>query len=976
MPTNIPPTQSSDFFARLVADAGEGIWVLDRDYRTIYLNTRMAEMLGGEVADFAGAELWAFMDAGERAEAERNLSRQHSQSRVNYELQIKGKHGGSFWVEFSAAPLLDSNSQVIGTSVFVIDISWRKAAELALTESERAYREVFECSDAIKLMLDPATGGIIAANAAARQYYGYSAAEFSRLHINQINILSDAEIKQEMARAQLSERNYFLFRHRLKSGEVRDVEVRSNPITVGGREILYSIVHDIGKQTAAERNLQLTRFAFEHAQVAAVWIGPDGEVLDANTSACELMQRPLDDMIGKSVTSFCPDVTEPEWLSMWQQTKTTQSHSFKLKIALADGQRRPVEVHATHLEFEGERFIVVYARDILEKSQADDLLALQHRLLESLAAGQPLMQVLDATVHGVERLAPGVICSILLVEDNRLRSGAAPGLSDTFNAAINGLAIGPKVGSCGTAAYFNQAIEVHDIATDPLWAEYKDLAAREHVAACWSTPILGSDGRVLGTFAFYYRKPCEPEPYHRRIVDACTHLVGIAIEHREAEARVHTLAFYDALTGLPNRSLFADRVELALAHAHRTKSPLALLFVDLDRFKTINDSLGHAVGDRLLTIMAHRIEGVIRESDTVCRQGGDEFILLLNDCDAAGASQVAQKVIAATAERIEFDEVVLNCSASVGIALYPGDGQDYDTLFKHADAAMYRSKDMGRNAYCFYQKNMAKDAGERLEVEAALRLAITRGELLLHYQPQIQIADGSLYGLEALVRWQHPVWGLVSPARFIPIAEESGLIDAVGTWVLNEACRQMAAWRELGMAPAHISVNLSAGQFQHGDVPALVAETLARHALPASMLTLEITESLMVVDGNDKALEALKALDAMGISLAIDDFGTGYSSLGYLKRFPVSELKLDQSFVRDLNEDEGDRALASAVVRIGQSLRLTVVAEGVETAEQLGFLHSQGCDVAQGYFFAKPMSPIAFGDWLNQQPSPSATAGR
>jgi diguanylate cyclase (GGDEF)-like protein len=460
----------------------------------------------------------------------------------------------------------------------------------------------------------------------------------------------------------------------------------------------------------------------------------------------------------------------------------------------------------------------------------------------------------------------------------------------------------------------------------------------------------------------YYREPRGPSEFDHRIVEAVTNLAGLAIEHHEVESRIHALAFYDLLTGLPNRSLLADRVELALARAEREGTSVALLFLDLDRFKTINDSLGHAVGDKLLCATANRLVQVVRDCDTVCRQGGDEFVLMLPDCDAEGAATVAEKLISAVSEAIEIDNHRLAGSASIGISLYPADALDFADLLKHADTAMYRAKEAGRNGYRFYSVSMNEDSKERLELETELRQALKRGELQLHYQPQINISDGRLYGLEALLRWPHATWGMVSPARFIPVAEECGLIDAIGAWVLNEACRQMTAWIEADLDIPRVAVNLSARHFRHEDVPALVAAALERHHLPPSRLTLEITESLMLHD--ESTLAALTSLDEMGVTLAVDDFGTGYSSLGYLKRFPVTELKLDQTFVRDLGVDDEDRAIASAVVRIGQSLRMVVVAEGVETQEHLAFLREEGCEVAQGYLFARPMPVDDLLSWL------------
>jgi diguanylate cyclase (GGDEF)-like protein/PAS domain S-box-containing protein len=963
MPPAIPSLNDPSFFQRLIEAAEEGVWVIDADSRTVYMNARMAQLLGGTVDGLHGSAMWDFVPDSSKSNAHENIERRKSGVSETHEFLFRRLDGTHFWAELSAAPLASENGSYAGCFAFVSDISWRKAAEQAISESERTFREVFERSQAVKLMIDPETGAIVAANAAARAYYGYDETEFGQINIRQINILSQADIDTELARARREERNYFLFRHRLKSGAIHDVEVHSNPISVGGRTLLYSIIHNIDRQRTAERELGRIRFVVEHAHLSMMLIDVDGRVRYANAGSARLLGRLRADIVGRRIWEFGTDVTEENWPERWRKTKTAGEQSFRTMVSNPDGLRHPVEVQASHMAFDGEEFIVAYSRDIQEQVKAESLLSLQHDVLVEQAAGYPLEHVLDRMMRQVETLLPEVRGSILLLQGEQLFHCVAPRLDAAYTSAINGVHIGPSVGCCGTAAYFNRTIESTDIAGDPRWEGFHALAAAHQLAACWSTPIRATDGRVLGTFALYYRDRRGPDPFTRRVVEACAQMASIAIEHHEAQSRVHKLAFYDALTGLPNRTLLADRIELALAAAARNGSMLAVLFFDLDRFKTINDSLGHAIGDRLLQTVAQRLTAVVRDSDTVCRLGGDEFVLLLPNCDSSGAAAVAEKLIAAAAERIDIDDLPLNGSASLGIAMYPDDGRDYDTLLKHADTAMYRAKERGRSAYCFYRHDMNEHASERLEVEAALRSALQLGQLRLHYQPQITIADGSVYGLEALVRWQHPEWGMVSPARFIPVAEDSGLIDAVGAWVLNEACRQMAEWQRQDIAPPRISVNLSVREFRHGNVPAQVADVLARHGLPSHRLTLEITESLMM-EREDNTVEALHRLDQMGVTLAVDDFGTGYSSLGYLKRFPVSELKLDQSFVRDLSDDPEDRALASAVVRIGQSLKLKVVAEGVETAEQLAFLRDEGCEVAQGYHFARPMPAEALSAWL------------
>lgn len=423
---------------------------------------------------------------------------------------------------------------------------------------------------------------------------------------------------------------------------------------------------------------------------------------------------------------------------------------------------------------------------------------------------------------------------------------------------------------------------------------------------------------------------------------------------KEFEQRISHLAYRDSLTGLPNRSLLRDRVEQSIAIAHREGGTMALLFIDLDHFKNINDSLGHAVGDRLLKEIAQRLANAIREMDTVGRLGGDEFLVLLPDADADAAAHVAQKLLEECARPVVIETHSLAVTPSVGIAMYPKDGANFDELLKTADTAMYRAKDEGRNGYRFYTPEMNQAVFQRMVLESSLRRAIENREFVLHYQPKFELLHHTLVGVEALIRWHQPEMGMVSPAQFIPVAEESGLIEAIGKWVLEEACRQIKAWRDEGLPPLRVAVNFSARQFAARNIRELVTETLKKTGLPGDGLEMEITESLLAQD-MEYTLEVLLSLKKLGVYVAVDDFGTGYSSLSYLKRFPIDRLKIDQSFVRDLVTDGDDRAIATAVVTLGHSLGIRVIAEGVETAQQMEILRSMGCDEVQGYYLGRPI---------------------
>lgn len=444
---------------------------------------------------------------------------------------------------------------------------------------------------------------------------------------------------------------------------------------------------------------------------------------------------------------------------------------------------------------------------------------------------------------------------------------------------------------------------------------------------------------------------------------------------REAEAHIQYLAHFDALTGLPNRNAWMNQAQAALLMAHRHNDTLGVLFLDLDNFKTVNDSLGHPVGDRLLAAVSRRLSTCLREDDILARLGGDEFVALLPRLPRPDdAAQVARKLLGVLAEPVHIDGHDLSPSVSIGIALYPADGKDVDTLLKHADTAMYGAKAAGRNNYQFFIPEMNARAFERLMLENALRRGIERNELILHYQAQVDAASGRLVGCEALVRWKHPDLGLVPPIQFIPVAEDSGLIVPLGEWVLREACRQQVCWRQGRLGNVHVAVNISALQFRRTDFVDLVSRVLAETGADPRFIELEITESALM-QPTDELTGHLTRLRELGLTLALDDFGTGYSSLAYLKRLPIARLKIDRSFVKDLPGDPEDAAIASATLSLARDLGLEVVAEGVETTAQRDYLVARGCHVLQGFLFAKPLDADTFEAWAGKHGPAPAGAG-
>lgn len=431
-------------------------------------------------------------------------------------------------------------------------------------------------------------------------------------------------------------------------------------------------------------------------------------------------------------------------------------------------------------------------------------------------------------------------------------------------------------------------------------------------------------------------------------------------ERRRAEEKLAYLAYYDPVTDLPNRSLLLDRLSQALAYGHRHDSPVAVMFLDLDRFKAVNDTFGHAAGDQLLKVVAQRLTHYVRESDTVARLGGDEFVVVITEMgQLRDAATIAQGILQVMVDPILIETQELYISASIGIAIYPHDGGDIPTLLKKADAALYRAKELGRNNYQAYTREMDIKAATRVELENDLRNALEKNQFKLLFQPKSNLKTGLITGTEVFLRWHHPDWGALPPSEFLPLLEESGMINQVGAWVMTEACKQNKAWQNQGLPPLSVAVNISARQIQNGALIDTVTQALAESGLEAKYLEIELTEERITqnIENSDRVLQALRA---MGVHLASDDFGTGFSSLSYLKRFPIGSVKIDTSFTRDLPHSRESASVALAVIAMAHSLNLRVVAEGVETAEQLNFLNMHGCDEIQGSLVCEPVEATAF----------------
>jgi diguanylate cyclase (GGDEF)-like protein len=604
--------------------------------------------------------------------------------------------------------------------------------------------------------------------------------------------------------------------------------------------------------------------------------------------------------------------------------------------------------------------------DVCTSATMQGLRVLQHDVLESLARGKPLEFSMGRLCRHAEKLAPEVVCSVLSVDAaGRLHTVAAPSLPQHYSAAIDDMAIGPDAGSCGAAAHLGVPVEVTDIATDRRWTDYKDLALPLGLRACWSSPIHASDGRVIGTFAFYYRSCRGASPLDRSIVSTCVHLCAIALEQEERKASIRRLAFHDPVTGAANRVALDRHGESAVSAATESGSRVAIHCIDLDNFKEVNDTLGHRAGDLLLRAVADRISSIVRTSDFVARVGGDEFVVVQSPVDsAADIEALASRLIAALSAPVDVEDATTTIGASIGVACAPDHGDDLDALMKKADLALYEAKTSGRGSFQIFDTRIESRIVANRRIRKELKEAIQRSEFDLYFQPIVDLRERAVSAFEALIRWPHPHDGMRLPAHFLPIAEKAGMIDEIGRWVLKRACALAASLP----GAARVCVNLSPLQLEKPDFAQEVEMALAQSGLAPERLELEITETTLLIE-NAATSACLHELRRAGVSIALDDFGTGCSALSHLRAFPIDRIKIDRSFVAEIVARPETAAIVRMIVNLARDLGVKTTAEGVETKAQLDRLRQLGCDEIQGYLISRPQPIEVFR-------APARTASR
>jgi diguanylate cyclase (GGDEF)-like protein/PAS domain S-box-containing protein len=773
------------------------------------------------------------------------------------------------------------------------------------------------------LLLDP-DGVIQASNRSAREHIPGSDAGHS-LHAiwhPKSRPIEECPVCRAIARGEVLRTEL----HDPESDEWARVSLQ--PIAQSGQLRGFICVHeDITQHKRADRSLQESearlRTILDGAADGVFVIDREGRVNYANRQAQTLVGYDGRELRNRGITDLVPGEELEMALAAFNRVKQNGAERLELHLLQRSGERIPVEVNAVRLP---DGTVYGACRDITRRREAEE---------KALANEQRYRALFDHMLEGF------AYCKLLYQNgepvdfvylDVNAKFEELSGLHAVTGKRVSELLPGIRE-------------------TNPeLFERYGRVAATGEPERFESfLPGLGA-WLLISVYSF-------EREHFVAVFDNIT-------ERKNYQAQLEHQATHDPLTGLANRTLLMDRVEQALVYARRRERQVAVVMLDLDRFKMVNDSMGHDTGDALLRQIAARISSCVRSGDTVARLGGDEFMLVLADmAEELDAVTLARSLLQAIEQPLSVGEREMFVTASLGIALYPRDGEDSTLLLRNADVAMFRAKELGRNTFQFYSPEMNERIVERLELEVGLRRALEHDELVLHYQPQVELEHGTVFGAEALVRWQHPERGMVPPAEFIPVAEESGLIIRIGEWVLDAACAQLRRWQESGKPPVRVAVNVSARQFQQGDIVEMVRRTLQRHRVPASQLELEVTESAVMTDPAH-TVTVLRALKQIGVSISLDDFGTGYSSLNYLKRFPIDELKIDQSFVRDLTVDPDDAAIAISIITLAHSLRRRVIAEGVETEAQLAVLQRHNCDAIQGYLFARPMPAERFMELL------------
>ncbi|MCK9819812.1 EAL domain-containing protein [Komagataeibacter oboediens] len=704
--------------------------------------------------------------------------------------------------------------------------------------------------------------------------------------------------------------------------------------------------------------------AMEQAIDPMVVIDEHNCIIFFNAAAERIWGLSRAQVMGQNVSCLVPQADRAQHDSYINRNRETGigrivGTSREVEFRRANGEYVCGELSISRVQLDetGGIYYIAVMKDVTEQSRQRKILILQNDVLQALASDLSVQEVGDQLCRRVDGFVPGGVAALMTFDEARkVVVTSSPGMPARYRSALDSMQVTPE--------------QIEAMRHDPgcsntvVWDGYSSLARSLGLVGCRSSAIISRSGQVVGIFALYLRDDEPSQGWPERVVSTCMPFCALAIEQNETRQHIAQLSNFDSLTGLLNRTSLHNIIERLIMRGG--DSQFSLFMVDIDRFRDINDALGHVNADRFLIEIGRRIRALVNDEYIVSRSGGDEFIIVVPDCSHQRAEQFAEKLINSIAKPLQVGENTLSISCCVGISTFPENGPDSESLLSLADAAARQAKEDGRGLYRFAGHEKNQVAQERLMLGSALRDSLAKGMLNLHYQPQVETMTGGLYGVEALSRWHHPTLGNIYPSRFIAVAEDTGQIEAIGRWSLQEACGQMVKWDRDGVHVPTVAVNLSAVHFRNRALPEYIANLLKHHNLTPDRLTVEITESVMMDNSTDTE-DVLHAIRRLDVGLSMDDFGTGYSSLSRLTRLPLTEIKIDRSFINDFEQDTNAQAVTMAVIGIGSRLGMTVVTEGVETEQQWRLLEELHCDVMQGYLFAKPLPPAELEKWFRER---------
>jgi len=934
--------EQKEFSERLIQNSTAGIFVLDADHKVILWNKACEELTGVKAADIVGTDNhWqAFYGKKRPCLADLIIDGRYDEVSSFYDaygeskLASGGLHAESWYtglggqdryVIIDATPIYNSKGDLVAVVETLQDITQRKRIEEALEHERNFTSNILDTVGSLVLVLDR-KGRIIRFNRACEEITGYTFEEVKDKYIFDVLIPPEESEKVKGVFSKLkagqfpnSYENYWM----TKDGERRLIAWSNTALTDANGEVEWIIPTgiDVTERKKVEKELIDREHRYRsiiNGAAEGFWmLNADLETVEVNDSLCDMLGYTREEMLGKKPFDFVDEENLQIFKKQTAKIPGTAHRHYDIVLKSKSGEDVYTRFNATTIKEENGSVVSAFAF----VTNITGLKLAEGALIEAKERMEQLYRVIPSAIFTVDK--GGIVNSF----NKKAEEITGYTAEEVIGNRCTVFALEPCTNKCGLfSGNFKAPVQAKECTIKRKDGEIRTILKNADL-------FKDANGNILGG------------------VESFEDIT----ERKQTEKMLNYMAYYDSLTSLPNRMLLNDRLTLALSYAHRNKEMLAVMFLDLDNFKTINDTLGHTIGDKLLQSVSRRLSGCLREGDTIARLGGDEFVLLLPQIQhEEDAAKVAKKVLESLKPPFSYEGQDLHVTTSIGISLYPHDGKDVQTLLKNADAALYRAKEEGKNNYQLYTPALNAKAFERLSLENSMRKALERGEFILYYQPQIELVSCETIGMEALIRWQHPELGLIQPTDFVPIAEETGLIVPIGEWALRNACEQGKEWQEQGYRSLRISVNLSAIQFTQQDVVDMVERALSETGFNPENLELEITESVLMHDP-ETTTETLLKVKEMGVKVSIDDFGTGYSSLSYLKQFPIDRLKIDRMFIHALTENSSDAAIAKAIIAMAHNLGLKVVAEGVEETTQLEILRSLKCDEVQGYLLSIPL---------------------